>query len=98
MNSTPTQTPEQLMKQALRLAYRGIGRVEPNPMVGAVLERDGIIVAKGFHQRFGGPHAEIEALNHARRLGLNPADCSLYVTLEPCCHRGKTPPCVDAAT
>lgn len=65
-------------------------------MVGAVLVRDGRIIAHGYHRRFGGPHAEIEALRDARRLGVNAAGSDLYVTLEPCSHHGKTPPCVDA--
>lgn len=84
------------MRLALRLARRGQGRVEPNPMVGAVLVRDGGVVATGYHRRFGGPHAEVEAIREARRRGIDPAACTLYVTLEPCCHHGKTPPCVDA--
>lgn len=82
------------MQQALRLAGRGVGRVEPNPMVGAVLVRDGQIVARGYHQQFGGPHAEVEALQDARARGVDPSGCTLVVTLEPCCHVGKTPPCV----
>lgn len=81
------------MRQALALAQKGEGFVEPNPMVGCVLVRDGHIIGQGFHQRFGGAHAEIEAIRSA------PADLSgatCYVTLEPCSHFGKTPPCVDA--
>ena len=81
------------MQQALALAARGQGFVEPNPMVGCVIVRDGQVIGEGWHQRFGGPHAEIEAL---RAAGERAKGASLYVTLEPCCHQGKTPPCTDA--
>jgi diaminohydroxyphosphoribosylaminopyrimidine deaminase / 5-amino-6-(5-phosphoribosylamino)uracil reductase len=82
-----------LMARALELARRGEGFVEPNPMVGCVLAQEGEIVAEGWHQRFGGDHAEIEAL---RAAGDRAAGCTMYVTLEPCCHHGKTPPCAEA--
>src|SRR5262249_32941151 len=78
------------------LAQRGRGRVEPNPMVGCVLLRDGQIIGEGFHRRFGGPHAEVEALADCRKRGHDPAGSTAVVTLEPCCHTGKTPPCTDA--
>ncbi|WP_394526256.1 bifunctional diaminohydroxyphosphoribosylaminopyrimidine deaminase/5-amino-6-(5-phosphoribosylamino)uracil reductase RibD [Lacrimispora sp. JR3] len=81
------------MKQALELAKKGIGWVNPNPMVGAVIVKDGTIIGMGFHQRFGMPHAEREALSGCRQ---SPQGATLYVTLEPCCHYGKTPPCTDA--
>ena len=81
------------MARALNLAKRGLGDVEPNPMVGALVVRHGKIVGKGFHRNFGGPHAEIHALQNA---GKKARDATLYVTLEPCCHWGKTPPCTDA--
>jgi len=81
------------MGRALELAERGRGAVEPNPMVGAVLVRDGQLVGEGWHQRFGGAHAEVEALRSA---GDKARGVSLYVTLEPCCHQGKTPPCARA--
>lgn len=84
------------MSLALDLARNGRGSVEPNPMVGAVLARDGRELARGWHRRFGGPHAEVEALAAARGAGIDPAGATLYVTLEPCCHHGKTPPCTDA--
>jgi diaminohydroxyphosphoribosylaminopyrimidine deaminase/5-amino-6-(5-phosphoribosylamino)uracil reductase len=81
------------MRQALALAERGRGAVEPNPLVGAVLVRDGLCVGEGWHQQFGGPHAEVHALQAA---GEAARGATLYVTLEPCCHHGKTPPCTDA--
>jgi diaminohydroxyphosphoribosylaminopyrimidine deaminase / 5-amino-6-(5-phosphoribosylamino)uracil reductase len=81
------------MRRALMLAARGLGRAEPNPMVGCVLVRGGRVVGEGYHRRFGGPHAEIEAINVA---GKAARGATAYVTLEPCCHHGKTPPCTDA--
>ena len=81
------------MARALELAARGEGLVEPNPMVGCTIVRDGETVGEGFHRRFGGPHAEIEALEVA---GSRARGATLYVTLEPCCHQGKTPPCTQA--
>jgi len=84
------------MQRALRLAARGRGLVEPNPMVGAVLVKGGRIIGEGYHRRFGGPHAEVLALEAARSGGFDPAGATLYVTLEPCAHHGKTPPCAPA--
>jgi len=84
------------MDQAIRLAEHGRGRTAPNPCVGAVLAHGGLVAAEGFHSACGQPHAEIEALRHARTQGVNPAECVLYVTLEPCNHQGKTPPCTRA--
>jgi diaminohydroxyphosphoribosylaminopyrimidine deaminase/5-amino-6-(5-phosphoribosylamino)uracil reductase len=81
------------MRQALQLAARGQGLVEPNPMVGCVVARDAQILGEGWHERFGGPHAEVNALRVA---GSAAAGATLYVTLEPCCHHGKTPPCTAA--
>jgi diaminohydroxyphosphoribosylaminopyrimidine deaminase/5-amino-6-(5-phosphoribosylamino)uracil reductase len=81
------------MARALELAARGEGLVEPNPVVGCVIVQDGEIVGEGFHQRFGGPHAEVEAL---RTAGARAVGADVYVTLEPCCHHGKTPPCTQA--
>jgi len=83
----------EMMSRALDLAARGRGHVEPNPMVGAVVARDGAIVGEGWHQKFGGPHAEVHALATA---GNAARGATLHVTLEPCCHFGKTPPCADA--
>lgn len=84
------------MRRALALATRGRGLVEPNPMVGCVLVRDGKILASGFHKRFGGSHAEVVALADAAKKGVDVSACEMFVTLEPCCHHGKTPPCTDA--
>jgi diaminohydroxyphosphoribosylaminopyrimidine deaminase/5-amino-6-(5-phosphoribosylamino)uracil reductase len=81
------------MARAIELAARGEGWVEPNPMVGCVIVRDGKRIAEGWHRRFGGPHAEVEAL---LSLSTDAAGSTMYVTLEPCCHAGKTPPCTDA--
>ena len=82
------------MRRAIDLARRGEGLVEPNPMVGAVVVADaGRIVGEGWHRMHGGPHAEVEAL---ARAGAAARGATLFVTLEPCCHHGKTPPCTDA--
>jgi diaminohydroxyphosphoribosylaminopyrimidine deaminase/5-amino-6-(5-phosphoribosylamino)uracil reductase len=83
----------QYMLKCLQLAERGRGAVEPNPMVGCVIVNGGRIVGKGWHQLFGGPHAEIEALRDA---GKNARGATVYVSLEPCNHFGKTPPCTEA--
>ena len=84
------------MKRAITLARRGEGKVEPNPMVGCVLVRDGKVLGEGWHRVFGGPHAEIEALRAAAKAGPDVRGCDAYVSLEPCCHHGKTPPCTEA--
>src|SRR5215212_8054781 len=81
------------MRRALELAERGRGFVEPNPLVGAVLVKNGCLIGEGWHERFGEAHAEINAL---RQAGEAAQGATLYVTLEPCCHFGKTPPCTDA--
>lgn len=81
------------MRRALVLARKGWGQVAPDPMVGAIVVRDGRIVGQGWHRRFGAPHAEVDALRAAGVLGRG---ATVYVTLEPCNHTGKTPPCVDA--
>lgn len=85
-------TDQEWMKLAIDLAELGEGDVNPNPLVGAVVVHDGRIVGRGYHRRFGGPHAEIHALDEA---GDEARGATLYVTLEPCCHFGKTPPCTD---
>ncbi len=84
---------EAWMARAIALAERGRGSVEPNPLVGAVVVREGVCVGEGWHERYGGPHAEVRALEAA---GAAARGATLYVTLEPCCHFGKTPPCTDA--
>lgn len=84
------------MERALALAERGRGRVEPNPMVGAVLLRDGDIVAEGYHEKCGEAHAEVNALADAKAKGIDPRGLTMCVTLEPCSHYGKTPPCSKA--
>lgn len=81
------------MNEALRLARRGLGKTSPNPMVGAVVVKDGKIVGKGYHKKAGEPHAEINALKEAEE---NARGASLYVNLEPCSHWGRTPPCTEA--
>lgn len=86
----------QCMLLAFDLARRGLGWVNPNPTVGAVLAKDGRILGRGFHRRCGGAHAEIEAMREARAQGHLLDGATLYVTLEPCCHTGRTAPCVDA--
>ena len=86
-------TDEQYMKMALSLARRGEGWTSPNPMVGAVIVRDGVVLGRGFHRRFGEAHAEVNAIESTGGFSLEGA--TLYVTLEPCSHHGKTPPCVD---
>jgi len=87
---------ERYMQMALKLAARGFGAVEPNPMVGCVIVKSNQIIGKGFHKKFGGPHAEINAIEDCKNIGAKPADATMYVTLEPCSHHGKTPPCTEA--
>lgn len=82
------------MKRALELATKGWPDVQPNPMVGSVITKSGKVVAEGYHQKFGGPHAEVNAIK-ALPKEIDPKDCTLYITLEPCRHHGKTPPCAD---
>lgn len=88
-----TQQDESMMDRALALAVKGAGCVEPNPMVGCVVVKGHRVVGEGYHRKFGGPHAEIHALKKA---GSAARGATAYVTLEPCCHKGKTPPCSDA--
>ncbi len=87
---------EECMREAIKLAMQGKGATAPNPCVGAVLARDGHIVASGWHTKCGNPHAEIEALSNARAKNIDLTACTLFVTLEPCNHTGKTPPCTQA--
>lgn len=86
----------QLMLQAVELSRRGFGRAAPNPCVGALIVRDGEVLAQGWHDVYGGPHAERAALADAAQKGVSLEGASLLVTLEPCNHHGKTPPCTEA--
>jgi len=82
------------LERAIELADRGVGAVKPNPVVGALVVRDGEVLGEGWHQEFGGAHAEVNAIEACGLADL--AGATLYVSLEPCCHEGKTPPCTDA--
>jgi diaminohydroxyphosphoribosylaminopyrimidine deaminase/5-amino-6-(5-phosphoribosylamino)uracil reductase len=88
-----TDTDREHLARAIELARRGRGRTSPNPVVGAVVVRDGTVVGEGWHDEYGGPHAEVNALSAA---GADAQGATLYVSLEPCCHVGKTPPCTEA--
>ena len=83
-----------LLDRAIELGRRGMGRVSPNPLVGAVVVRDGTVVGEGWHEEFGGAHAEVNAIRAAGDADLRGA--ALYVSLEPCCHQGRQPPCTEA--
>lgn len=85
---------ETYMLGALSLASRGIGKVAPNPIVGCVIVHNEVVIGEGYHEEFGGPHAEVNAINSVQNKSLL-AESTLYVTLEPCSHTGKTPPCAD---
>lgn len=95
-SSVLTDTDRAHLTRALELAESGRGRVSPNPVVGAVLVREGETIGEGFHAELGGAHAEVAALEDCRSRGLDPADATLYVSLEPCAHHGRQPPCTDA--
>ena len=96
MNAQLTATDHAHLKRALELAEGGRGRVSPNPLVGAVLARDGETIGEGFHAELGGLHAERAALEDCRQRGSDPAGSTMYVTLEPCAHQGRQPPCTEA--
>jgi diaminohydroxyphosphoribosylaminopyrimidine deaminase/5-amino-6-(5-phosphoribosylamino)uracil reductase len=96
MNSQVTSVDHGHLRRALELAEGGRGRVSPNPLVGAVVVRDGAVVGEGFHAELGGLHAERAALTDCRERGEDPAGATMYVTLEPCAHQGRQPPCVEA--
>ncbi|MEI8290614.1 MAG: bifunctional diaminohydroxyphosphoribosylaminopyrimidine deaminase/5-amino-6-(5-phosphoribosylamino)uracil reductase RibD [Verrucomicrobiota bacterium] len=91
-----TMSADPFMRLALRLARRGYGMTSPNPMVGAVLAKGGKVIGRGWHRQAGGPHAEVEALRDAQRHGHSPKGATLFITLEPCCTHGRTPPCTEA--
>jgi diaminohydroxyphosphoribosylaminopyrimidine deaminase/5-amino-6-(5-phosphoribosylamino)uracil reductase len=96
MNSQVTSVDQGHLRRALELAERGRGRVSPNPLVGAVVVRDGLVIGEGFHAELGELHAERAALADCRERGEDPAGATMYVTLEPCAHQGRQPPCVEA--
>src|SRR5690348_3355081 len=96
MNPQLTAMDQAHLQRALELAERGRGRVSPNPLVGAVVVRDGDVIGAGFHAELGGLHAERAALADCRERGEDPAGATMYVTLEPCAHEGRQPPCVEA--
>ncbi|MBL9128361.1 MAG: bifunctional diaminohydroxyphosphoribosylaminopyrimidine deaminase/5-amino-6-(5-phosphoribosylamino)uracil reductase RibD [Verrucomicrobiales bacterium] len=96
MPANPPESDERYMRRALTLARRGWASTSPNPRVGAVLVRAGRVVGEGWHRKAGLPHAEIEAFADAASRGLSARGATLYVTLEPCCTHGRTPPCTDA--
>jgi diaminohydroxyphosphoribosylaminopyrimidine deaminase/5-amino-6-(5-phosphoribosylamino)uracil reductase len=96
MNAQLTAADGTHLRRALELAERGRGQVSPNPLVGAVLVRDGETIGEGWHAELGGPHAERAALADCRARNADPAGSTMYVTLEPCAHQGRQPPCVEA--
>ena len=87
---------EEFMREAIELAQKGMGFVSPNPMVGAVIVRDGEIIGRGYHKKYGDLHAERAAFADCEARGVDCTGAEMYVTLEPCCHQGKQPPCTDA--
>lgn len=89
-------TDTEFMREALSLAKNGMGFVNPNPMVGAVIVKNGEIIGKGWHKHYGGLHAERNAFAYCDSRGISCSGADMYVTLEPCCHHGKTPPCTEA--
>ncbi len=96
MNTQLTDADRVQLRHALELAEGGRGRVSPNPLVGAVIVRDGEVIGEGFHAELGGLHAERAAIAECRSRGEDPAGATMYVTLEPCAHQGRQPPCVEA--
>lgn len=96
MDAELKATDQAHLRRALELAEGGRGRVSPNPLVGAVIVRDDQVIGEGFHAELGGLHAERAALEDCRRRGEDPAGATMYVTLEPCAHQGRQPPCVEA--
>ena len=86
------QAHNQYMKRAIELAKLGAGNVAPNPLVGAVIVHNGKIIGEGYHKKYGEPHAQVNAVNSVKDKSIL-SECTIYVTLEPCAHFGKTPPC-----
>lgn len=83
---------EYFMKKAIELAKKGVGKVNPNPLVGAIIVKNGLVIGEGYHKKYGEAHAEVNAFKSLKE---DPSGATMYVTLEPCSHYGKTPPCVD---
>jgi diaminohydroxyphosphoribosylaminopyrimidine deaminase/5-amino-6-(5-phosphoribosylamino)uracil reductase len=96
MPASLKDTDREMLRRALELAEGGRGKVSPNPLVGAVLVRDGEVIGEGFHAELGGLHAERAALADCRERGEDPKGATMYVTLEPCAHQGRQPPCTEA--
>jgi diaminohydroxyphosphoribosylaminopyrimidine deaminase / 5-amino-6-(5-phosphoribosylamino)uracil reductase len=96
MDTQLTGTDRAHLKRALELAENGRGKVSPNPLVGALVVRDGEVIGEGFHAELGGLHAERAALEDCGRRGEDPAGATMYITLEPCAHQGRQPPCTEA--
>jgi len=96
MSAQLTDADRVKLRHALELAEHGRGRVSPNPLVGATIVRDGEVIGEGFHAQLGGLHAERAAIAECRSRGEDPAGATMYVTLEPCAHQGRQPPCIDA--
>ena len=96
MTAVGTEQEASHLRRALELAEGGRGRVSPNPLVGAVLVRDDSVIGEGFHAELGGLHAERAAIDECRARGVDPAGSTIYVTLEPCAHTGRQPPCTEA--
>ena len=96
MPTVSTEQDEPHLRRALELAEEGRGRVSPNPLVGAVLVREDQTIGEGFHAELGGLHAERAAIAEARQRGEDPAGSTIYLTLEPCAHTGRQPPCTEA--
>lgn len=96
MTSPLTAQDREHLRRALELADHGRGKVSPNPLVGAVIARDGEVIGEGFHAELGDLHAERAALEDCRKRGEDPAGATMYVTLEPCAHQGRQPPCTEA--
>jgi len=96
MDSSVSTRDQQLLTRAIELGRNGLGNVSPNPQVGAVIARDGEVLGEGWHERYGGAHAEVNAI--AACGGADLSGATLYVSLEPCCHQGQQPPCTEAIT
>src|SRR6187431_2577017 len=96
MKSPLTAADSTRLRRALELAEGGRGKVSPNPLVGAVIVRNGEVIGEGYHAQLGDLHAERAALEDCRGRGEDPAGTTMYVTLEPCAHEGRQPPCVEA--